>query len=111
MSGFASRAPRTMSSEMSTPMHSSKCCASACVIRPSPQPKSSARSRSFGTPSSAARHMNASASAAPVAKNSSLSQRPKRLPGLVSDRPVRIELRQLVPVLCLAFNLHENRPP
>ena len=81
---FSRRACSTIPSEMSTPTTVSKRSPSARVSRPTPQPKSRARSRRAGRPSRPAAARTAAISASPLAKNSSRSQPPPLRPGDVS---------------------------
>src|SRR5260370_485248 len=60
---------------MSTPLISPKCAPSACVMRPAPHPKSSARRLSGKPQQTSTRDRMVSASSTPVWKNSSTSHR------------------------------------
>ena len=83
-SAFSRCACSTIPAEMSMPIAVSKRDPSARVSRPTPQPKSSARTCRAGRPSVSATDETWATSCSPVAKNSSTSQRPPLRPETVS---------------------------
>ena len=94
------------SGAMSTPTTSSACGASACDSRPTPQPKSSTRSQRVGRPSWRSWPDVSSTSVRPVARNSSTSHRPPRLPGSTSTAQSGSSAPSLVQSRRTSFRLH-----